>query len=86
MPLGQLKGGFNFDLKDKRVLNFENIVSDEDNIKQDMSIDVYGRAEKEEAEKEPEAKEAEASEATAGTDAEAGEEDEEDELDALLSA
>uniref|UniRef100_A0A7S0WIT2 Uncharacterized protein n=1 Tax=Pyramimonas obovata TaxID=1411642 RepID=A0A7S0WIT2_9CHLO len=28
-----------------RILNFENIVNDDDNVKQDMSIDVYGRKE-----------------------------------------
>lgn len=26
-----------------RILNFENVVNDDDNVKQDMSIDVYGR-------------------------------------------
>lgn len=83
VPLGQLKGGFNFDLNDKRVLNFENIVSDEDNIKQDMSIDVYGRTPKDEDAPEQEAA---APEAAADTEAEADDEDEEDELDALLSA
>ncbi len=35
-------------MDDKRVLNFENVVNDDDNIKQDISIDVYGRAETEE--------------------------------------
>lgn len=49
MPLGQTRSKFNFSLDDKRVLNFENVVSDEDNIKQDMSIDVYGRKSKEDA-------------------------------------
>lgn len=43
MPLGQTRTKFNFNLDEKRVLNFENEVSDDDNIKQDMSIDVYGR-------------------------------------------
>jgi len=28
-----------------RILNFENVVNDDDNVKQDMSIDVYGRKE-----------------------------------------
>lgn len=48
MPLGQTRTKFNFNLDEKRVLNFENEVSDEDNIKQDMSIDVYGRKDKDE--------------------------------------
>ena len=43
VPLGQTRTKFNFNLDEKRVLNFENEVSDDDNIKQDMSIDVYGR-------------------------------------------
>lgn len=43
MPLGMIKSSFNYDTSDMRVLNTENIVSDTDNIKQDMSIDVYGR-------------------------------------------
>ena len=48
VPLGQTKCSFNYSVDDKRVLNFENVVNDDDNIKQDISIDVYGRAEKEE--------------------------------------
>ena len=48
VPLGQTRTKFNFNLDEKRVLNFENVVSDDDNIKQDMSIDVYGRQDKEE--------------------------------------
>lgn len=48
MPLGRTKSNFNYNLDEKRVLNFENVVNDDDNIKQDISIDVYGRAEKEE--------------------------------------
>ena len=48
VPLGQTKSSFNYSVDDKRVLNFENVVNDDDNIKQDISIDVYGRAEKEE--------------------------------------
>jgi phosphatidylinositol glycan class S len=48
VPLGRTKSSFNYSLDDKRVLNFENVVNDDDNIKQDISIDVYGRAEKEE--------------------------------------
>ena len=43
VPLGQNKSNFNYNLDEKRVLNFENIVDDSDNVKQDMSIDVYGR-------------------------------------------
>lgn len=49
VPLGQVRSNFNFNLERKRVLNFVNVVSDEDNVKQDMSIDVYGRKEKQEA-------------------------------------
>ena len=40
MPLGQVKSNFNYNLDEKRVLNFKNVVNDNDNIKQDMSIDV----------------------------------------------
>ncbi|KAG2447093.1 hypothetical protein HYH02_007842 [Chlamydomonas schloesseri] len=43
VPLGKSRSNFNFSLEDKRVLNMENVVNDSDNIKQDMSIDVYGR-------------------------------------------
>ena len=43
VPLGQTRRKFNFNIEEKRVLNFENEVNDSDNIKQDMSIDVYGR-------------------------------------------
>ena len=46
MPLGRTKNSFNYSVDEKRVLNFENVVNDDDNIKQDISIDVYGRAEK----------------------------------------
>ena len=73
MPLGQLKSGFNYDTTDRRVLNMENVVNDDDNIKQDISIDVYGRKEKEALQQEEEA-------AAAGAVAE-----EEDELDSLLA-
>jgi hypothetical protein len=48
----------------------ENVVNDDDNIKQDISIDVYGRKEKEALQEEPEA---------------AAAVEEEDELDSLLS-
>lgn len=43
VPLGMVKSSFNYDTTDMRVLNMENVVSDSDNIKQDMSIDAYGR-------------------------------------------
>ncbi|EFJ15993.1 hypothetical protein SELMODRAFT_422124 [Selaginella moellendorffii] len=43
IPLGTVRSDFNYNLEDKRVLNKVNIVTDADNIKQDMSIDVYGR-------------------------------------------
>ena len=51
VPLGTAKANFNYSLDEKRVLNMENVVNDADNVKQDMSIDVYGRKEdtKEEA-------------------------------------
>lgn len=49
MPLGKLRSNFNVDLTYKRVLNMENIVNDADNIKQDISIDVYGRKTAQEA-------------------------------------
>ena len=49
VPLGAVKSKFNFNLDEKRVLNFENVVNDDDNIKQDMSIDVYGRKDQQEA-------------------------------------
>ena len=47
--MGQNKSNFNYNLDEKRVLNFENVVDDSDNVKQDMSIDVYGRQKDEEA-------------------------------------
>eukprot|EP00850_Spirogloea_muscicola_P024187 SM000470S16632 [mRNA] locus=s470:4:1046:+ [translate_table: standard] len=48
-PAGGVRSDFNFSLEDKRILNMENVVNDADNIKQDLSIDVYGRAAAEEA-------------------------------------
>lgn len=45
VPVGETRGGWNMDEENKRVLNMENIVNDSDNIKQDMSIDVYNREE-----------------------------------------
>lgn len=49
MPSGEVRSDFNFDIDgdNKRVLNAEHVVDDSDNIKQDMSIDVYGRGSKE---------------------------------------
>ncbi|GBG61511.1 hypothetical protein CBR_g21853 [Chara braunii] len=41
---GSVRSDFNFSLEVKRVLNEEVVVNDDDNIKQDLSIDVYGRA------------------------------------------
>lgn len=73
VPLGQTRTQFNFNLDEKRVLNFENEVSDDDNIKQDMSIDVYGRKDDEPA---PAAKPAAAKPEAA--------KEEEDDLDSLL--
>jgi hypothetical protein len=46
-PRPKARGGFNFSLDDKRVLNAVSVVTDADNVKQDISIDVYGRAEAE---------------------------------------
>lgn len=45
LDIGAVRGGedFNFDLTHKRVLNHSFEPDDSDNIKQDMSIDVYGR-------------------------------------------
>lgn len=43
VPPGEVKSGFNSSTENKRILNFVNEVKDSDNIKQDMSIDVYGR-------------------------------------------
>ncbi|EFN58417.1 hypothetical protein CHLNCDRAFT_140366 [Chlorella variabilis] len=80
VPLGQLKSNFNYSTADKRVLNADNIVNDDDNIKQDLSIDVYGRTAKEEAA----AKLAESAEAAAPAAA-SEEEEEADDMDALLS-
>lgn len=55
VPLGQNKSNFNYNLDEKRVLNFENVVDDSDNVKQDMSIDVYGRQKDDEAAASPDA-------------------------------
>ena len=43
VPLGDVKKDFNFSTDRPRVLNFVNVVNDDDNIKQDKSIDVYDR-------------------------------------------
>ena len=75
--MGQVKSSFNYDVSDKRVLNMENVVNDDDNIKQDISIDVYGRKEKE-------ALQSSAATAVEGEGASA-EAAEEDELDSLLA-
>ncbi|KAG0621784.1 hypothetical protein M758_3G048100 [Ceratodon purpureus] len=48
VPKDGVKSEYNFSLQDKRVLNEEVVVNDSDNIKQDMSIDVYGRQKEEE--------------------------------------
>jgi len=42
-PVGQVRTGFNTSTEHKRILNFVHEVKDSDNIKQDMSIDAYGR-------------------------------------------
>lgn len=80
MPLGKVRSTFNFSLDNKRVLNFENVVTDDDNVKQDMSIDVYGRADKK-ARDEAMAKAAVEAEVAE----EAKKEQEAEELDALLA-
>ncbi|GLI64740.1 hypothetical protein VaNZ11_008107 [Volvox africanus] len=84
VPLGKVRSNFNFSLEDKRILNLDNIVNDSDNIKQDMSIDVYGRKK---------ADDLKAKQATEVAAAKAAEEaraikkqKEEDDLDALLLA
>lgn len=46
-PIGVVKKDFNFSLEEKRILGVVFEVKDEDNIKQDLSIDVYGRKKKE---------------------------------------
>jgi hypothetical protein len=44
IKIGEVKGGFNFQPNvHKRVLNAVSEVNDDDNVKQDISIDVYGR-------------------------------------------
>lgn len=48
VPRDGVKSEYNFSLQDKRILNAEVVVNDSDNIKQDMSIDVYGRQKEEE--------------------------------------
>lgn len=48
VPHGQVMTGFNTSTQHKRILNFVHVVKDSDNIKQDMSIDVYGRDKEEE--------------------------------------
>ncbi|KAL4458032.1 hypothetical protein ABPG75_012897 [Micractinium tetrahymenae] len=75
VPLGQLKSSFNYSTQDKRVLNAENIVNDDDNIKQDISIDVYGRQAKEQA----------ATAVASNAPSAAAAEEEADDMDALLS-
>eukprot|EP00879_Flechtneria_rotunda_P017948 GHRR01018812.1.p1 GENE.GHRR01018812.1~~GHRR01018812.1.p1 ORF type:complete len:147 (+),score=75.85 GHRR01018812.1:148-588(+) len=82
VPLGKVRSNFNFSLDNKRVLNFDNVVTDDDNVKQDMSIDVYGRADKK-ARDEAMAK---AAAEKAEEQAKAKQEQEADELDALLAA
>ena len=52
VPKDGVKSEYNFSLQDKRVLGVEVVVNDSDNIKQDMSIDVYGRQKEEEISKE----------------------------------
>jgi phosphatidylinositol glycan class S len=52
VPLGSSKTDWNFDISThKRILNEVHVVTDEDNIKQDKSIDVYDRFSDEDEEK-----------------------------------
>jgi phosphatidylinositol glycan class S len=44
IPLGEVADDFNFNTEKKRVLNQVFEPSFDDNVKQDKSIDVYGRA------------------------------------------
>lgn len=42
----EIRDDWNYSVQNNtRILNFENVVDDNDNVKQDMSIDVYGRKE-----------------------------------------
>jgi len=46
VKVGEICEDYRFDPKvDKRILNAVNVVNDDDNVKQDISIDVYGRKE-----------------------------------------
>ncbi|PNH08110.1 hypothetical protein TSOC_005358 [Tetrabaena socialis] len=83
VPLGKARGNFNFSLEDKRILNMENVVSDSDNIKQDLSIDVYGRKKADDYAAKQAAESAVKAEAVA---AQEQAQKEEDDLDALLLA
>jgi len=49
VPMNEVRTGFSTSTEHKRILNFVNEVKDSDNIKQDMSIDVYGREDEEES-------------------------------------
>lgn len=53
--MDQLKSNFNYKLEYKRVLNFDNVVSDEDNIRQNI-VDASDKKSTEE-EQQPEAEE-----------------------------
>jgi len=75
VPLGSSRSKFNYNLDEKRVLNMENVVKDEDNIKQDLSIDVYGRK----------AEDSDEEDGASGDSAAAPAGEEEDDLDALLA-
>ena len=72
VPLGQARAGWNTSTEDKRVLNFVNEVNDDDNIKQDISIDVYGRQTAEEKANSVRAADAPAAAARAKAEAAAG--------------
>ncbi len=43
LEFNEMSDEYNFSVERKRVLNAVKVVKDDDNVKQDMSIDVYGR-------------------------------------------
>lgn len=81
VPLGSTKTNFNYNIDEKRVLNMENVVNDSDNVKQDMSIDVYGRKE----EDAPEAETPATDKSDAKTEKAKKADDDDDGLDDLFS-
>jgi phosphatidylinositol glycan class S len=82
VPLGASRSNFNYSVDQKRVLNMENVVNDADNIKQDMSIDVYGRKEEDDA---PQEEAASSSNGAPQQQTSAKEDDDDDGLDDLFA-